>query len=223
MTSDFVPFPKIPRLLKGDIVVTEKIDGTNAQIVIDLAPPNTDDDTQLVAGQITVQVARPDSEEPDLYTIRAGSRNRWLKPGQDNSGFFAWVLENAQELVQLGDGQHFGEWFGKGIQRGYGLAQKHFALFNVGRWFDPRSVADPLEAQESIPFVPGLTVVPVLYRGPWFGGPSDPVREQMRRLEYSGSTIAAAANFPAEGIMVYHEASGYYFKVPFDSEAKGAR
>ena len=107
MTVEFIPFPKMPRLNR-EIVITEKLDGTNAQIHF------TDD------GQMFV-----------------GSRNKWVEPGkQDNYGFAGWCERNRNELEKLGPGTHFGEWWGNGIQRGYELAEKRFSLFNTARWLD---------------------------------------------------------------------------------------
>lgn len=57
---EFVGFPKIPRLNRG-IIVTEKIDGSNACIVID--------------------------EESDIW---AQSRKRIITPEVDNFGFATW-------------------------------------------------------------------------------------------------------------------------------------
>ncbi len=105
--SEFQAFNKIPRLKRG-CVITEKIDGTNAQIYF------TDE------GQMFV-----------------GSRNRWITPEDDNYGFARWVHENEAELRKLGPGRHFGEWWGAGIQRRYDLTEKRFSLFNVGRWSAP--------------------------------------------------------------------------------------
>lgn len=108
MSSDtpFVPFPKIPRL-RRDIVITEKIDGTNAQIVV----------------------------PKDGGPLLVGSRNRWITPEKDNYGFARWVSENEETLrVGLGFGTHFGEWWGSGIQRRYDLTEKRFSLFNTARW-----------------------------------------------------------------------------------------
>jgi len=102
--DDFVAFPKIARLSR-ECVISEKIDGTSAQILI------TDD------GQ-----------------IKAGSRSRWLTPENDNFGFAAWVADNKEELLTLGVGRHFGEWWGEGIQRNYGLKERRFSLFNTIRW-----------------------------------------------------------------------------------------
>lgn len=102
----FVPFPKIPRFFR-DVVVTEKIDGTNGSILVG-----------------------------DDGSVRAASRNRILTPDKpDNFGFRAWVDAHSGDLVHiLGPGHHFGEWMGKGIGRGYGLDERRFYLFNTSRW-----------------------------------------------------------------------------------------
>lgn len=105
----FQPFPKIGRLRRS-IIVTEKIDGTNASVYV------PEDDGPLIAG----------------------SRNRWIYPEADNFGFAAWVRDNADELRELGPGLHFGEWWGQGIQRRYDQDRKRFSLFNVDRWADER-------------------------------------------------------------------------------------
>lgn len=104
VSDEFVAFPSIPRLKRG-MVVTEKIDGTNAQIWI------TEDGR-----------------------ILAGSRSRWITPKDDNYGFARWVAEHEADLRELGPGHHFGEWWGAGIQRRYDLGEKRFSLFNTGRW-----------------------------------------------------------------------------------------
>ena len=108
MTYEFEAFPKMPRLSR-EIIITEKIDGTNAQVFI-----------------------------ADDGTILAGSRTRWITPADDNFGFAAWVEKNADELRNLGPGRHFGEWWGAGIQRKYGQDRKRFSLFNVSRWSEER-------------------------------------------------------------------------------------
>lgn len=92
----FEGFGKISRTNKASAcVITEKIDGSNAQIVIE--------DNEIVA---------------------VGSRKRWIQPGKesDNFGFASWVERNYDELLGLGEGTHFGEWYGAGIQKNpYGL------------------------------------------------------------------------------------------------------
>lgn len=167
---EFVEFPKMARFAR-EIIVTEKIDGTNAQVWI------SDDGTE----------------------IRAGSRTRWLIPGipgEDNFGFAAWVQEHREELLALGPGRHFGEWWGSGIQRGYGLSkgEKRFSLFNVTRWGEDRPAC--------------CHVVPVLYRG-LFSEAS--IEAALLELKGSGSQAAPGFMKP-EGIVVFHTAGNVGFK-----------
>lgn len=135
---DFVPFPKIPRLNRA-VTVTEKLDGSNAQVNIRLAGPENDSVNPFEHG-IDTQV---EVEGLQAY-LRAGSRNRWLPTGgtasnPDNFGFGAWVYQNAHQLAALGVGEHFGEWWGAGVGRRYDLTEKRFSLFNVHRWRDGRA------------------------------------------------------------------------------------
>lgn len=169
----FEPFPKIARLFRN-CVITEKLDGTNAQVIV------TED------GQVA-----------------AGSRNRLIFPGADNFGFAKWVEENKEELRKLGPGRHFGEWWGQGIQRGYGLTEKRFSLFNVARWRD--DAVRPACCH----------VVPELYVGEFH---SDVVRGVLAGLRMVGSTAAPGFKNP-EGVIVWHEASRQLFKVTLDNDA----
>lgn len=171
----FQGFPKLSRLSR-ECIITEKIDGTNAQIFI------------TECGQIV-----------------AGSRNRWITPGNDNYGFAAWVEANKDELLKLGPGQHFGEWWGAGIQRRYGLAEKRFSLFNTERWI--KSETDRTnDNQEIKPMC--CSVVPVLERCIF-----DTVRIAgvLEVLARTGSVAAPGFAAP-EGIVIYHKASGVLFK-----------
>lgn len=103
----FVPFPKIARLSR-EVIITEKIDGTNASVWVD--------------------------GDGDVW---AASRTRWITPDDDNHGFAAWVEEHADEFRNLGQCMLSGEWWGAGVQRRYGLTEKRFSLFNTHRWYDP--------------------------------------------------------------------------------------
>lgn len=191
----FEPFPKIPRISKH-CVVSEKIDGTNAQIVI----------------EDTTGPAVPSIEEPiasvGQYIFAAGSRNRFVYPGKDrdNYGFAAWVVQNAPELVKLGVGRHFGEWYGLGINRSYDLHERRFALFNAGRWIDDPELPKCCE------------VVPVLYEGPF----SEFAYEQaLAELQLFGSQAAPGFMNP-EGVVIYHTAARQLFKKTFDDNHKEA-
>lgn len=101
---EFRAWPKTPRLENEQYYITEKLDGTNAAIVI--------------------------SESGE---IGAQSRNNLITPEQDNFGFAQWVYANKEELLNLGVGHHFGEWWGQGIQRQYNLQEKRFSLFEYWR------------------------------------------------------------------------------------------
>lgn len=158
---DFAGFGKISRASKAyGCVITEKLDGTNAQIVI-----------------------------KDGVIEAVGSRSRWIVPGKstDNYGFASWVLQHYQDLLTLGDGTHFGEWYGNGIQRGYGLDHKRFALFNADRWTNLAPLPHCCE------------VVPILYRGEF--SPLS-MATTMGDLEMHGSYSAPGWDKP-EGIVAY--------------------
>lgn len=185
-TSIFTEFPKIARLSR-ECIITEKIDGTNGQIYI------TEDGRMLV-----------------------GSRTRWITPENDNHGFARWAHEHREELMTLGTGRHFGEWWGSGIQRGYGLpkGEKRWSLFNVSRWClsgeTPQRIpcADPRieKYQEVLPACCGL--VPVLYRGLFT---TDACEEALRVLREAGSSASPGFMKP-EGIVCFHVAANTGFK-----------
>jgi hypothetical protein len=194
---EFQPWPKTPRLFR-DVVITEKIDGTNAAIVIEPLSENLEN--------VICVVGYPDGEGELWVQIGAQSRKRLLKPGDDNFGFAGWVLDNAETLVaDLGPGRHFGEWWGQGIQRGYGLNERRFSLFNTGKWAGER---------ESGFKTSQLTVVPVLYEGVFneFAVPF-----ALSRLTVEGSHAAPGFNQP-EGICVFHTQSRRVYKVTFDGD-----
>jgi RNA ligase. len=209
----FKEFQKIPRFYR-DIIVTEKIDGTNAQVTI--VDSRLEPDPAIAAAPVALI--------SDLaFAVYAGSRNRFLSVKDDNFGFARWVQENAAGLSLLGPGEHFGEWWGSGIQRGYGLekGQKRFSLFNVGRWTTDMNAPDEYEL---VPPVPGLGVVPVLFQGAQINASGqDMVREALRKLEFSGSAAAPGFKKP-EGVVVYHtHARQYVGKVTLGNDGhKGA-
>lgn len=235
MSPAFVAFPKIGRWSNNKIAVTEKIDGTNGVIDIRWEDPGVDSTALAAWGSDEVEALgiEPPSEPSLVLVLRAGSRNRWITTGADNYGFAKWVLANRMELVRLGPGTHYGEWWGNGIQRGYGLApgDKRFYLFNVGRWVghpDTFGVYDRGDTRpdKTIIMAPGLGVVPTLYYGPMRDASGACMIEQTgKRLQFSGSE--ASPGFKGhdkagpEGVMVYFETLKTYSKVPFDPLPKG--
>ncbi len=189
----FEEFDKIARLSR-EIVITEKIDGTNAQILI------ADDQQPFL------------HEKHGELPFLCGSRNKWIYPGEDNAGFAAWAYKNAKELMGLGPGKHFGEWWGSGIQRNYGLKEKRFSLFNTGRWFDAVRGTKTNDKQFSAPSC--CYVVPCLYVG---GFSERMINTQLEQLRDQGS-IAAPGFMKPEGIVVYHTAANLYFKKTIEKD-----
>lgn len=187
---EFQDFPKMARWSR-DVIVTEKIDGTNAQILI--------------------------TESGEFFT---GSRTRWITPENDNFGFSEWANKNRDQLMQLGPGRHFGEWWGDGIQRGYGLTEKRFSLFNAARWcmagVPPKQIptADPrvIKFQDVLPDCVGT--VPILYHGPM---DSLDVEALIQSLRDEGSRAAMGFMKP-EGLVVFHVAAGVGFKKTLEKD-----
>lgn len=195
--TEFQDFPKMARLSRRAII-TEKIDGTNAQIFID-----------------------------ENGSIKAGSRTRWITPDDDNFGFAAWVQENREELLKLGAGRHFGEWWGSGIQRGYGLSERRFSLFNAIRWAahgtQPKQIEGGdsriIKMQDEAPQC--CYVVPILYDGEF----ETPAAElAIEALQKHGS-LASPGFMKPEGIVVFHVAGNVGFKktIEKDDQPKGIK
>lgn len=187
---EFQGFPKLHRLSR-DVIITEKIDGTNACVVIQPYDGDRDDIDSLPRPVAVLD----ETETTPVLGMYAQSRTRIITPDDDNFGFAAWVKENADELFKLGEGRHFGEWWGRGIQRGYGLSHKYFSLFNTGRY---KFGVQPACCQ----------VVPVLYKGPFN---TEGVDVSMYVLKTYGSKAAPGFMRP-EGVVVFHTAASVGFK-----------
>ena len=200
--NEFIAFKKIPRLNR-EVVITEKIDGTNAQILI--SPTNNPDPSALCAMPMDVRILDGGTPSTIFYNVYAGSRSKWITPVNDNHGFAKWVLEHVYDLVRiLGVGRFYGEWWGKGIQRGYELEEKRFSLFNPDFEFK----SDPM----------GLVrTVPILYRGNF---DSIWVSKALELLKQDGSHAAPGYDNP-EGVVIYHTASGQNFKVTYENDEGG--
>lgn len=171
----FEAWPKIARLNR-DCIITEKIDGTNAAVIV------TEDQ------------------------VGAQSRSRLITPDADNFGFARWVFDNADALAEaLGQGRHFGEWWGSGIQRGYGLAkgEKRFSLFNVNRY-----------AAVDFTDLPGVALVPTLYVGPFTTHTVSRVVSDLRH----GGSVAAPGFMNPEGVVVFHTAAQTVLKVTCEKD-----
>jgi hypothetical protein len=178
--SDYPKFKPIPRRYR-DITITEKIDGTNGLICID-------------------------ANTSHGFIVAAGSRNRWLTLSDDNHGFARWVFDNEYTLINdLGEGMHYGEWWGSGINRGYGLAkgERRFSLFNTSRWTGASFQT------------PDLGAVPVL---------AESVENTDTHIGWALSTLRGAGSCAApgfmnpEGIIIWHNQARFYEKVTLEND-----
>jgi len=172
---EFEKFSKIARLSR-EVFVTEKIDGVNCQILI--------------------------TEDGKLYT---GSRKRFLTLDDDYLGFAQWANEHKNELMQLGVGRHHGEWWGKGIQRTYGLDERRFSLFNTSLWTDSRPSC--------------CGVVPILWRGNFDGLDVGKIMDDLKKH----GSYACEGFMRPEGIVIYHTAGDVFFKKTFEHDGTGKR
>lgn len=164
MDREFREWPKIPRWSNESYVITEKIDGTNGCIVI--------------------------TEYGDVF---AQSRSKILdetKTG-DNYGFCKWVNGNKDDLLKLGAGYHFGEWWGKGIQRNYGMTERKFSLFNI--WHP-----DIPECVDKVPVA------------------GNDYEHALARLKELGSLAAPGFMNPEGFVMSASQQRGVRYKVIFD-------
>lgn len=180
---EFKPWPKMTRVEnRRTPIFTEKIDGTNACVVI--GPP-TGVNADKVIHSCTVTG----------LNVLAQSRTRFITPDDDNYGFAAWVRDNAEELLKLGEGYHFGEWWGRGIQRTYGLEERRFSLFDTRRWHNDN------------PPPPPCTVVPTL--------PVSTIAEARDWLVTNGSAAAPGWMKP-EGAVMFDLDTKTPFKIIID-------
>jgi len=186
----FKDFTKIARLSR-EVVITEKIDGTNGRICNVPIAKGYHDDKMLGYWY------GPDASTWAMY---AGSRTRWITPSDDNYGFAKWALANFEDLKNLGPGAHFGEWWGQGIQRKYGLTEKRFSLFNAAKWGESRPAC--------------CNVVPVLFRGPF---ETQFVDGTLKALAERGS-VAAPGFMKPEGIVIFHSAARTLFKKTLEKD-----
>jgi len=184
----FKAWPKIPRVENRKEFYTEKIDGTNACVIIlkmdracivDLNP-----------------IEHKDIDDIFVWGMFAQSRSRLINPENDNYGFAKWVKANAEELFMLGEGYHYGEWWGQGIQRGYDLKEKRLSLFNTKRW------------GKHNPNTPScVSVVPTIH--------TNTVEEAKQKLIDNGS-FAAPGYMKVEGVVVYEYNTDSYWKAIID-------
>lgn len=177
----FKAWPKIPRLENEVYHITEKIDGTNGAIIIKPLEEFVD--------------ALP-LWYNDIYAIGAQSRTRLITPEDDNFSFAKWVKDNAEQLISdLGVGYHYGEWWGKGINRGYGLEERRFSLFNPTKHSD---------VCYHVPKIAAVSAEALI----------ETIQDEIEQLKMG--SYAAPGYMRPEGLVIYAEKAKTYWKVIID-------
>lgn len=206
--------PYAPPSYGNEVVVTEYVDGPRCAVGMTILPkaspegevgahdPGVGISKTELANLLHI-IVRPDGTR---YGVWAQTSRRIVKPSDDVYGFAAWVQDNAEALLAvLGTGIHYGIWHGEGIQRGYGMGYRAFALLDV-RY---RKVLQDALLRGKL--VPGLTVVPELYRG---FPQRDAVASALRRLRGCGSLVAPFT--ASKGVVLY--VSGHEFTIPHETD-----
>jgi hypothetical protein len=186
------------------VTITEKIDGTNAAVIVREVQGVEDIPSSPYHVVVPGPVKMDSHGKPAWhYLVAAQSRRRIITPDNDNHGFARWVWDNAEYLANtLEEGHHYGEWWGVGIQRNYNTSKRVFSLFNLRKWGDVAFSNDQLRT------------VPVLYRGEF----SDyAVQDALAALRHVGSKAALGYMRP-EGVCVFHEDSNQVFKVLLEND-----
>lgn len=196
--GEFRKWGSTPRWHKG-LTITEKIDGTNACIVI-------------YDGQ-----------------VKAQSRNRMITPDNDNAGFAKWVYENAGALTDtLGYGYHYGEWYGEGIQKNpLGIEGKRFALFHATKYTEANGYElNKVDGLETVPLlfhgqanlwtVSNILQELQIYGTKVVGAKTTAVESAIPGLQ---PTVAYHKAAEAEGIIVWHKETQQKYKILLKNDA----
>ncbi|KAB8035887.1 hypothetical protein GCL60_16790 [Silvanigrella paludirubra] len=175
-SEDFKKFNKINALYKAKMTITQKLHGTNALIYIYF-----------------------DGMTGNLDLI-CGSRTRWITPQDDNYGFAKFIHENKEEFIdKLGEGYHYGEWVGFGINSGEGLDNRNLILFDWQKFHNK-------------PLPERTNTIPVLYHGEIN---FNIINEKMEYLKNNGSELVKGF-MNVEGIVI--DINGVKYKKVFNPE-----
>lgn len=191
--GQFKGWGSTPRWHKG-LTITEKIDGTNACVVI-------------YNGE-----------------VKAQSRKRMITPDDDNMGFAKWVYDNAGALMDtLGYGYHYGEWFGPGIQKNpLGVESKRFALFHATKYTEANGYElNKVGGLETVPLLfhgqGSVETIPNVVDGLAMMG------SQVRGAKHVTTTNAWGEQWtrPAdsEGIIIWHKETQQRYKILLKDDA----
>lgn len=169
---------RVPELLKttGKAVVTEKVHGFNARF------GRTSDGAFWTGGRNNVAYSAADAEALSAAIIDKQAVMQ---------GFTAWAIE--QEVLVAPGTTYFGEWAGKGVQKGIDYGEKQFYLFGMS--IDEngfRALVETMFAAQAL----GCMHVPVIWEGPM----EELTMEMLTKWRTKSSALAPADL--AEGIVI---------------------
>ena len=179
-TTNYSSFPSIERLENIYCIISEKIDGTNGLIEI------------------------------NETNVRFGSRNRYISFSDDNAGFANFFkdyearFKDAAKDITTDESyplRIYGEWFGCGIQRNYGLKDKLFMPFSS--FYGEKLI----EYQ-----VPNVITPNIMYTGKFS---MEIVDTCMQQLKLNGSGVVKDYKQP-EGIVIFFPKYNFRLKETFD-------
>lgn len=182
----FKPFPKITRYTRPRLGhITEKMDGTNACVIVE-------------GGQVVGAQSRN-------RLLTSLSHNSFGEPffqdHGENHGFAHWVKTNKDKLALLGDGYHYGEWCGPGINGNrHNLTEKVFYHFNPFRYRD----TDFKEYEA------GISFVRVLFEG-------EITDEVVKRTAEAHWDSIHDVFYKPEGVMIYYHDFKTTLKFTYDN------
>lgn len=176
---EFQKFNSIENIRKFNVTITQKLHGTNASIFI-------------FRNEVTGEL-----------DLRTGKRTSFCTPEIDNAGFANFVYSNKAEIIEkLGEGNHYGEWVGPGVNSSEGLTgEKRFVLFDVLKWQD-----------KQLPH--RVDVIPLLYSGRYS---DEKLLEIMEDLKVNGSKYVKGFMRP-EGVVIHILGTNIRFKNVFAAE-----
>jgi hypothetical protein len=208
---EFIKWDSTARLFR-DVIITEKLDGTNACVVIERIDPSE-------SKPMPNRALRVLNQDGIHYAVYAQSRNRLITPDSDNAGFAKWVEKNYQELFYvLGEGRHYGEWWGQGIGRKYDMKDKVFSVFNTAAWYSENMGTVATRADRAMQVKANIEAVPVIAQIQFN---EEEIRRHAENLYQRGSvatlTHTGERFAKPEGICIYHKAADTVFKYTFDN------
>ena len=213
--SNYASFPSIERLENIYCVISEKVDGTNGLIEV------------AKVGKIGVDIETNSAFPSFTYNtetqVRFGSRNRYITFNNDNAGFANFfrhyetkLKDIAKDIIVAANSEAsqtnekptegypfriYGEWFGRGIQRDYGLKDKFFMPFSY------------FYAEKLIEYqVPNIITPNVMYTGKFS---MEVVNTCMQQLKLNGSGLVKDYKQP-EGIVIFFPKYNFRLKETFD-------